>query len=229
MTPEQNQPSPDFMSLADRAILLRRSAMQTRLRLAEQGRELERLAGRLSMVREAAARPGLVAPPALPVAARVSVPAVLRTQTRRHAPSIAYAALPFLVIGAAAYAAHVKIAPHVRVLEAPAADAAAFTSGRDALLAAEPPAPTAEAEEGAEALLLVHDWRPAGEERTVLEMLGGELDRPGRPPVWSVERVGTRQYLVRFRDGGSEHAFEADLEARSVRPAPDVDALLAHR
>jgi hypothetical protein len=246
MTPERNQPSPDCLTLADRAALLRRSALQTRLRLREQSRELERLAGRLGVARAAAdapvrkplpvrnplsvpvSAPVPVSVPKEAVAASAPVPASLRAETRRHAPSVAYAVLPFLAIGAAAYAAHVKISPHVRVIEPPAA-APTFTARRDSLAAVEPPAPSVDAEEGAEALLLVHDWRPAGEGRTVLELLGGEVDRPGRPPVWSVERVGTRQYLVRFRDGASEHAFEADLEARSVRPAADADALLAHR
>ncbi|MDX6769269.1 MAG: hypothetical protein SF051_07035 [Elusimicrobiota bacterium] len=258
LTPGRQTPPPDFSDLAERAARLRRSALQTRLRLAEQSRELERLSGRLGAARQAAAAPAPRAPApvsvpgpapaaaprpasALPrpvpapvpkeaVAVSAPVPASLRADARRHAPSLVFAALPFAVIGAAAYAAHAKISPHLRVLEAPAAAVApAFAAARDPLVSVEPPPPAAEAEEEAEALLLVHDWKPEGAGLTVLQTLGGELDRPGRPPVWSVERVGARQYLVRFRDGAAEHAFEADLETRAVRPAVDADALFAHR
>lgn len=270
MSPE-SKPSPDFVSLEDRAIVLRRSALQTRFRLAEQRAALEKIAASLARAKESA----LMRPSAAPVAAPAPAPApapgpatlsvvparephpvtlgTLRTvptaplpspaprkEAARQAPAPAgprpryataflHALLPFLAIGAAALVAQAKIAPKLAVLTPPApGDAAPSRPGRDALLLVEPPDPS-EDDGSAEALLLVHDWKPAGSDLTLLEQLGGELDRPGLPPSWTVERTGPRNFLVRFRDGGSDHAFEADLETRTVRPAGENAALFAGR
>lgn len=225
MTPDQSKPSPDLSALAGRAHLLRRSALQTRLRLAEQRAALERLTASLASARAASVRKE---------AAAVSAPvaASLRAEAARCAPALLHALLPFAVIAAAAYTAHMKIAPSLRAMEAPRAQPPSLAAGHDALIRVVPPAPgaaaPAEDDQSAEALLLVHAWRPPGEERTMLQLLGGELDRPGLPSAWSAERTGPRSYLVRFRDGAAEHAFETDLDARSVRPA-ESDALFARR
>lgn len=253
MTPER-QPSPE-PSLEDRAILLRRAALQTRLRLAEQRAQLEKIAASLSRARESVGAP---APAARPVPAPVAQPApavvvrpaptarpVPAPQRQRPVvvnkgtvpivtpPSTALSVtmrtvpviLPFLAIGAAALVAHAKIAPSLAVVTPPPA-AAAPASSLDPLLRVEPPAPS-EDDGGAEALLLVHEWVPEGGDRSLLQLLGGELDRPGLPPAWSVERTGPRSFLVRFRDGAVSHDFEADLDARSVRPAGESAALFA--
>lgn len=222
MTPPENRPSPDLSALADRAIALRRSAVQTRLRLAAQRETLERLANGLQKARVVAS----VRKEAVAVSA--PVPASLRAQTRRP---LAWAALnafiPFVVIGAAAYFAHTRTVRYIGRAETSAP--AAFAPGRDGLARVVPPPPAADDDRGAEALLLVHEWKPAGVERTLLERLGGELDRPGHPPAWSVERTGPSEYLVRFRDGASEYAFETDVAARVVRPVADADSLFARR
>lgn len=257
--PEQ-RPSPDLVSLEDRAILLRRSALQTRFRLAEQRAALEKIAASLNRAAGSVTSPKASIPPPPPLprpvaapvqrqqpvsvndgnkgtvpcarkeAAAVSAPAAasLRAEAARHAPALLRALLPFAAIGAAAMVAHAKIAPRLAVVTPPAPTAPAFPSGRDALLRLEPPAP-AEDDGSAEALLLVHEWVPEGGDRTLLSLLGGELDRPGLPPSWTVERTGPRSFLVRLRDGSSSHDFEADLEARTVRPAGETAALFAGR
>lgn len=260
----------ELEELAQRAERLRRAALQTRLRLAEQRAELERVAGTLKVARlterqqpvvvnkgtvptaapvttplPAAARtvPELVALKPAPVtvgslrsvplpkeavAAAPSAAPSLRKEAGRHAPALLATLFPFLAIGAAAMVAHAKIAPKLAVVTPPPASAPAFAPGHDGLVKVEPPAP-AEDDGSAEALLLVHEWKPSGDGQTVLEMLGGELDRPGLPPAWTVERTGPREFLVRFRDGAVTHAFEADLAARSVRPAGETAALFAGR
>lgn len=259
--PEQ-RPSPDFVSLEDRAILLRRSALQTRLRLAEQRAALEKIAASLNRaagsvpadkpapapapisraVPVAAPAPAVRAPSvpvpvskAVPLprslasapkgAVAVSAPAAasFRAEAGRHAPALLRALLPFAAIGAAAMVAHARIAPRLAVITPPAAEAPA---GRDALVRLEPPAPV-EDDGSAEALLLVHEWVPEGGDRSLLSLLGGELDRPGLPPSWTVERTGPRSFLVRLRDGSASHDFEADLDARTVRPAGETAALFA--
>lgn len=269
MTPERT-PSPE-PSLEDRAILLRRAALQTRFRLAEQRAQLEKIAASLSRARESAAsvRPPVLPPAPAPAPAPVARPAPtarpapvhpvplpqqqrpvvvnkgtgtfvtlqaaprgvtkkpVPSEATRHAPALLQALMPFVAIGAAAMVAHAKIAPRLSVVTPPPAVAAAPEASRDPLLRLEPPAPSDDG--SAEALLLVHEWVPQGGDRTLLQLLGGELDRPGLPPAWSVERTGPRGFLVRFRDGGVSHEFEADLEARSVRPAGENAPLFAGR
>jgi hypothetical protein len=267
--PEQ-RPSPDFVSLEDRAIQLRRAALQTRFRLAEQRAALEKIAASLNRAAGSVQAPKASSPPPPPLprpvaatAPRVAAapaPAVRAiaapvAQQRRpvavdkaergsvHVPGpVATPAptafsvtmrtvpvlLPFLAIGAAAMVAHAKIAPRLAVVTPPSASAPAAPSGRDALVRLEPPAP-AEDDGSAEALLLVHEWVPEGGDRSLLSLLGGELDRPGLPPSWTVERTGPRSFLVRLRDGAASHDFEADLESRSVRPAGETAALFAGR
>lgn len=211
MTPVAREPSPalsspDLSALAERAAALRRSTLQTRLRLAAQSEALDLLALRLASVRKEAA----------------AVSAPVAVSLRKDAVPVLRAVLPFLAIGAAAWFAHVQVAGR---LAFPAAEAPAPASARPI----QPPPVAVELDPEADALVLVQEWRPDREGPSLLELLGGELDRPGLPPAWSVERSGPRHFIVRFRDGSVEHAFEADLDARFVRPAADVEPLLSAR
>ena len=82
-----------------------------------------------------------------------------------------------------------------------------------------------------EALLLVHEWKLPGDEKSLGERLGRELEIPGGRPSWSVERTGAHGYRVTFqpREKDLPYAFEADIEARVVWPTPDTQELLAPR
>jgi len=82
-----------------------------------------------------------------------------------------------------------------------------------------------------EALLLVHEWKLPGDEKSLGERLGGEVDFPGGRPAWSVERTGARGYRVTFQPAAKDlpYAFEADVESRVVWPTPETQELLAPR
>lgn len=82
-----------------------------------------------------------------------------------------------------------------------------------------------------EALLLVHEWKLPGDEKSLGERLGGEVDIPGGRPAWSVERTGARGYRVTFQPAAKDlpYAFEADIESRVVWPTPETQELLAPR
>ncbi len=82
-----------------------------------------------------------------------------------------------------------------------------------------------------EALLLVHEWKLPGDEKSLGERLGGQLDLPGGRPSWSVERTGALGYRVTFQPSDKDlpYAFEADIEARVVWPTAETQELLAPR
>ncbi len=82
-----------------------------------------------------------------------------------------------------------------------------------------------------EAVLLVHQWKLPGDEMSLSERLGGELDLPGSRPSWSVERTSERGYRVTFQEGVNAvpYAFEADLDAKVVWPTAETQELLAPR
>lgn len=82
-----------------------------------------------------------------------------------------------------------------------------------------------------EALLLVHEWKLPGDEKSLGERLGRELELPGGRPSWSVERTGAHGYRVTFQPAERDlpYAFEADIEARVVWPTPETQELLAPR
>jgi len=82
-----------------------------------------------------------------------------------------------------------------------------------------------------EALLLVHEWKLPGDEKSLGERLGRELDLPGGRPAWRVERTGEHGYRVTFQPATKDlpYAFEADLEARVVWPTSETQELLAPR
>lgn len=82
-----------------------------------------------------------------------------------------------------------------------------------------------------EALLLVHEWKLPGDEKSLGERLGGQLDLPGGRPSWTVERTGALGYRVTFQPSEKDlpYAFEADIEARVVWPTAETQELLAPR
>ena len=82
-----------------------------------------------------------------------------------------------------------------------------------------------------EAMLLVHEWKLPGDDKTLGDRLGGEVEMPGTRPAWSVERTGERAYRVTYQLSAESapYSFEADLESRVVWPAPDTAELLAPR
>lgn len=93
-------------------------------------------------------------------------------------------------------------------------------------------APVAEDDDRSqEALLLVHEWKLPGDEKSLGERLGNELDLPGGRPAWSVERTGANGYRVTYQAAARDlpYSFDADIEARVVWPTPETQALLAPR
>lgn len=79
-----------------------------------------------------------------------------------------------------------------------------------------------------EAIALVQDWQPAGDEKTVLVRLAGAVRNPAYPRAWSAERTDEDSYLVIFREpaGVPAYAFEVDLEAEMVQATPEAVELL---
>lgn len=82
-----------------------------------------------------------------------------------------------------------------------------------------------------EAMLLVHEWKLPGDEKSLGERLGREMDLPGGRPAWSVERTGAHGYRVTFQPAEKDlpYAFEADIDSRVVWPTPETQELLAPR
>ena len=82
-----------------------------------------------------------------------------------------------------------------------------------------------------EAVLLVHEWKLPGDEKSLGDRLGGEFDLPGGRPAWTVERTAEKGYRVTFQPGNKDVplAFEADVEAHVVWPTPETQELLAPR
>lgn len=80
-----------------------------------------------------------------------------------------------------------------------------------------------------EALLLVHEWKLPGDDKSLGDRLGGVVDVPGTRPAWSVERTGEKSYRVTYQMSAesASYSFDADLEGRVVWPAPDTAELLA--
>jgi len=82
-----------------------------------------------------------------------------------------------------------------------------------------------------EAILLVHEWKLPGDEKSLGERLGREMDLPGGRPAWTVERTGAHGYRVTFQPAEKDlpYAFEADIDSRVVWPTPETQELLAPR
>lgn len=78
--------------------------------------------------------------------------------------------------------------------------------------------------DGLEAIALVQDWRPAGDEKPVLSRLAGAVRNPAYPRAWSAEKLEADSYLVIFREpaGTPAYAFEVNLESEEVMATPEA-------
>lgn len=242
--------------LKERAEGLQEAARTAKARLAEREEALARLRAQVNSLKESLAAapaplPRAPAPaPVCPVPARpapLPVPAkeapaysavakasVPRTAGRSHTRTAGWRNI-------SAYAA---IAACALLLELGGARRPATASPNLAVLAQPAPAPVSGARAAAkgapvvvdddrsqEALLLVHEWRLPGDEKSLGERLGGELELPGGRPAWRVERVAEHGYRVTFQPAPKDlpYAFEADIETRVVWPTPETQELLAPR
>ncbi|MBI3566104.1 MAG: hypothetical protein HY079_12975 [Elusimicrobia bacterium] len=252
----ENDASLDPRQVRDKALGLRESVNSARLRMISQREQLARLRAEVTVLRELAAlgaappavssvpsplpvradapRPALAVPvPALPAPAPVvkeaaadSAPAAASFRT--DFGPFARRAAPYAAIMAFAVAFELRPAPRPSGLPLSAADAAAPKPAPDAVR----PAPAVLEDDGAdEALLLVHEWRLPGDERTVAERLDDGVQLPGAEPAWSAERTGERVYRVSYRPPAGEpvYDFDVDLDARRVDPTPDTAELIAPR
>jgi hypothetical protein len=75
-----------------------------------------------------------------------------------------------------------------------------------------------------EAIAMVQDWTPAGDEKRVLQRLAAEARNPAYPRAWSAERTEGDSYLVIFRApaGFPVYAFEVSLESEAVQATPEA-------
>lgn len=75
-----------------------------------------------------------------------------------------------------------------------------------------------------EAIALVQDWQPAGDEKPVLRRLAGAVRNPAFPRAWSAEKTEDDSYLVIFREpaGFPVYAFEVNLESEAVSATPEA-------
>lgn len=197
-----------------------------RARLAARDAELARLSAQVAALR-AALR---TLPPERREAVADSARERQATSPRSGGPRASRRWLPYAAIAAVALFLEVN-----GRRSAPPADPALFALARPALVLPSGPqsAPgvpvLSEDDRSQEALHLVQEWRLPGDEAPLLERMGGAVELPGAPSAWSVERTGERTYRVSWRAPGAAtaHAFEADLDARTVWPAPETQALLS--
>lgn len=220
----------------ERAAELHEAAQTAKTRLAEREAALARLreqvaALKASLASAPAAAPAIRARPLpvpLPAPAARPAPAPARTAPaawRPYAPYAAIAACAVLIeLGGARQPA--PAAPDLSALAHPAP--AVVLNARPAAKGA--PVVTDD-DRSEEALLMVHEWKLPGDEKSLGERLGGELDLPGGRPAWTVERTGANGYRVTFQPGERDlpYSFEADIESRVVWPTPDTQELLAPR
>jgi hypothetical protein len=78
--------------------------------------------------------------------------------------------------------------------------------------------------DGLDAIALVQDWKPSGDEKPVLRRLAGAVRNPAYPRAWSAEKTEDDSYLVLFREpaGYPVYAFEVNLESEAVQPTPEA-------
>jgi hypothetical protein len=230
----QDVASPHPADLRDKALNLREAVNSSRARMNAQNERLARLRREISELRQLvemteSARPAPVAvsvpiAPAAPIVKKVAPVSAAATAsftmgTRANGwKPVPYIAIFFFAVGmqlnATRRAAHAPAAPVAPI--APAATVAAAASQDD----------------GAdEALMLTHDWRLPGDERSLSERLGSDTNPPGTQPEWTADRTGERTYRVSFRPHPDElgYQFDVDLDARRVEPTPETSALIAPR
>lgn len=223
--------------MRERAEGLREAAQSAKSRLAEREEALARLRAQVATLK-ASLRP-VAAPvpaPARPVAVREkeAFAGSARTATASLPRTAGWNSLaPYAAIAACAVVLelggarrHAQAAPDLTALVQPAP--AVVSNARPA---AKGSPVVVDDDRSQEALLLVHEWKLPGDEKSLGERLGGEVDLPGGRPSWSVERTGARGYLVTFQPAEKDlpYAFEADIESRVVWPTAETQELLAPR
>jgi hypothetical protein len=230
--------------MRERAEGLREAAQAAQARLVEREEALARLRVQVAMLKASlipAPTPHAVAAPAVRTtsrsllekeafvgSARTTTTSLPRTASWRSlAPYAAIVACAVVLeLGGARLPASASAAPDITALAHPAP--AVVANVRPAAKGAPV---VSDDDRSQEALLLVHEWKLPGDEKSLGERLGGELDLPGGRPSWSVERTGELGYRVTFQPSGKDlpYAFEADIEARVVWPTPETQELLAPR
>lgn len=225
--------------MRERAEGLREAAQSAKTRLVEREEALARLRTQVAALK-ASLKPApavVPVPVPVPVSAKEAVldsarftPASL-PQTGRDWKSFA----PYAAIAACAVLMELagarRPAPPAPDLAALVRPAPAVVSPAPAKTAAKGAPVVADEDRSEEALLLVHEWKMPGDDKSLGERLGGELDLPGGRPAWTVERTAEKGYRVTFQPGDKDVplAFEADVEARVVWPTPETQDLLAPR
>lgn len=222
----------------ERAAELREAAQAAKTRLAQREASLARLREQVAALKSSLAT-APAAPPA-PRARPAAVPVPLPSPVVRPAPAPSRPAAS----GWRPYAPYAAIAACAVLIELGGARLPAPAAPDLSALAHPAPAPVLNARPAAkgapvvtdddrseEALLMVHEWKLPGDEKSLGERLGGELDLPGGRPSWTVERTGAHGYRVTFQPAEKDlpYSFEADIESRVVWPTPDTQELLAPR
>lgn len=228
--------------MREKAEGLRDAAQSSRSRLVEREEALARLRVQVAMLKESLKAAPAAVPAPVPVPVRAPAPVALPVRAV-PAPAVRpvpaargfnwQSLVPYAAIAACAVFIDLggpnrpaSAAPNITALTQPAPVAIQ----RERVAAKGAPVVTDD-DRSQEAMLLVHEWKLPGDEKSLGERLGGELDLPGTRPAWKVERTGARDYRVTFQraDKDIPYAFEADIEARVVMPTPETQALLAPR
>ncbi|MBI4061990.1 MAG: hypothetical protein HY403_11245 [Elusimicrobia bacterium] len=217
--------------IRERAESLREAARAAGARLAKREEELARLRAQAAALK-ASLRAAQAAPLPVPEkeaamdSARFATASLPRTASWRSLAPYAAIVACAVLLDLGGSRRREPAAPNLAVLAQPAPSVVANASP------AAKGAPVMDDDDRSqEALLLVHEWKLPGDEKTLGERLGGMLDLPGGRPSWSVERTGAHGYHVTFQPGEKDlpYAFEADIEARVVWPTPETQELLAPR
>lgn len=210
--------------IQDKALNLRESVNSSRARMSAQKERLERLRREIAELRALVGQPASRPAPVLKEAAPVSAAGTVSSKTDscrdswRPAP---YVAIFFAAVGLQVHASRPGNA-FVAPVAAPAAATVAATAS---------PRPSLDDGGADEALLLAHDWRLPGDERTLSERLGADTNPPGSQPQWTAERTGERTYRVTFKasDADDAYDFDVDLAGRRVDPTPETAELISPR
>lgn len=222
--------------MRERAEGLHEAAQTAKLRLVQREEALVRLRGQITLLKASLnPKPAAVVVSApIPIlekeaamdSARFTTASLPRTgHWRSYAPYAAIAVCAvFLEIGGTHRPDFTVPNLTSLVRPAPAVVAVARTSAKGTPILADD-------DRSQEALLLVHEWKLPGDEKTLGEHLGSEIELPGGRPAWTVERTGAHGYTVTFRESERDvpYSFEADIETRIVWPTPETQELLAPR
>ena len=219
--PDDNADDVQPADLRDKALNLRESVNSSRARMTSQKARLEKLRRDIAELRSLAGRPAPVPAPVSkePAPVSASAAASFRTGPRARSWSKApYVAIFFAAVGLQVHASK----PRPAEPEMPPLPVAAETTL---------PAPALDDGGADEALLLAHDWRMPGDERSIADRLGSGTNPPGSKPEWTAERTGDRTYRVTFAASGNETAydFDVDLATRRVDPTPETAELISPR